>query len=407
MRDRAGEKGVRARAGVPPARERESTRAAVAARTVGGRVWRIHVVAFVLLGAFTLGCGDDESAGAQAQTRDGGPRQGMDRVTPVEVTTVERGSIARAVSVSGVVEPIRSVGVNAQVPGALLAVNVEEGDGVRRGQVLARVDDRELRAQLTAAEAQLEVARSAFERAEQLRERRVITLPEYERDRAAYAAAEATVQQLRTRLGYTTVNAPVNGIITAKLVEAGDVVGNQTRLFEIADVSTMVVRVGVSELDVVELAVGDLVDVVLDAYPGRALSGRIRRIFPSADPATRLVPVEVALDEVSARSARPGFLARVTFRLSAREDVLLLPASALVGGQGSQSVFVVENDRAMRRTVETGLTSQGRVEIVAGLEGDEIVVTAGNNMLRDGAAVRINNAGAVPAVQGAGPQDDR
>jgi phage gp45-like len=117
------------------------------------------------------------------------------------------------------------------------------------------------------------------------------------------------------------------------------------------------------------------------------------------------VPVEVALDAASARAARPGFLARVTFQLSAREDVLLLPASALLGGQGSQSVFVVEDDRAVRRTVETGLTSAGRVEIVAGLDGTETVVTAGSNLLRDGAAVRVTQARAAPAPQVTAPQD--
>lgn len=326
------------------------------------------------------------------------------RVTPVNVVAVERGTIARSVNVSGVIEPIRSIAVNAQVGGALLAVHVEEGTLVRRGQPLAAVDVRELRAQLDAAEAQLQVAQNAFERAEQLRDRRVITLPEYERDRAALAAAQAQVSQLRTRIGYATVNAPIGGMITQKLVEAGDVVAPQTRLFEIADVSTMVVRVGVSELDVVELNVGDHVDIMLDAYPGRQLAGRIRRIFPAADPGTRLVPVEVALDAGSAASARPGFLARIAFRLSAREGVLLLPAGALIGGQGSQSVFVVENDRAIRRTVETGLTSEGRVEIIAGLNGTENVVTAGNNMLRDGAAVRISNQPA-QAPQATAPQD--
>lgn len=373
--------------------ERRTTRAR--ARAGAGAL----VAGAALLGA-ACGGGDD-SAGAQAQT---GRPNGAARVTPVEVVAVERGSIARAVNVSGVVEPIRSIAVNAQVSGALLAVNVEEGTLVRRGQQLARVDDRELRAQLDAAEAQLQVARNAYERAEQLRDRRVITLPEYERDRAAFAAAEAQVSQLRTRIGYATVGAPIGGMITQKLVEAGDVVAPQTRLFEIADISTMVVRVGVSELDVVELNVGDGVEVRLDAYPGRALAGRIRRIFPAANPETRLVPVEVELDEASARAARPGFLARVTFRLSARENVLLLPASALLGGQGSQSVFVVEDDRAIRRTVETGLTSQGRVEVVAGLDGSETVVTAGNNMLRDGAAVRISSAVAAPAAATAAPQ---
>jgi RND family efflux transporter MFP subunit len=177
-------------------------------------------------------------------------------------------------------------------------------------------------------------------------------------------------------------------VITEKRVEAGDVVGNQARLFTIADVSELVTRVRVSELDVVELTPNDRVSITLDAFPNQTLAGRIRRIFPVADPQTRLVPVEVVVDRQSGRLARPGFLARVTFDLATSEDVLLLPVSAVLGGQGGQAVFVVADSIAMRRIVTTGLTSQGRIEILSGLEEGERVVVIGNNALRDGMTVR-------------------
>lgn len=345
-------------------------------------------VTALLAGVLLLGCGEGDAAPQAGGASGGGRGPGGMGGGPaaVEVVTVEQGSIARSVTVSGVIEPIRTVGVNSQLSGAVLAVNVEEGDAVSRGAVLARMDDRELRAQLAAAEASLQVTEAAYERAEQLRDRRVITLPEYERERTAYAAAQAQVDQLRTRIGYATVNAPVAGVITEKRVEAGDVVGSQTRLFDLADVSTLVVRVGVSELDVVEVNPGDRVRVALDAFPGREFQGRVRRVFPSADPTTRLVPVEVALEGTG---ARPGFLARTTFELGERENVLLIPASAVVSGGGTPSVFVLQDGRAYRRTVETGLTSEGRVEVVVGLEPGERIITAGNNMLRDGMEVRV------------------
>ena len=326
----------------------------------------------------------------------GGPGGGA-RTPIVEVYEVARGSIARQVTVTGTVDPLRLIGVNAQIGGALTTVNVQEGDMVRRGAVLARVDDREIGAQLAAAEASFDVAEAAYERAQQLRDRRVITLPEYERDRTAYAAARAQVEQLRTRVGYATVHAPATGVITEKLVETGDVVGNQTRLFTIADISQLVVRLGVSELDVVQLEQGDPVAVTLDAMPNRQLAGRIRRIFPVGDPTTRLVPVEVVLDAQSAQYARPGFLARVTFDLTTSNNVLLVPVSAVLGGQGAQAVFVVENNTAVRRTVSTGLTSQGRVEVISGLSDGEHVVVTGHNELRDGMTVRaVGGSGEVP-----------
>ncbi|HEX6939190.1 MAG TPA: efflux RND transporter periplasmic adaptor subunit [Longimicrobiales bacterium] len=342
----------------------------------------------LVLAAGAAACG---GSGEASETAGGHGRPGGvpgDRAVPVATAAVEVGTIARSITVSGVVEPLRSVGINSQLSGAVLEVFVEEGDFVRAGTVLARLDDREIRAQLASAEAAFEVAEAAFRRSEQLFDRQVITRAEYDRDRAAYAAARAQLEQLRTRVDYATIDAPASGIIIEKHVEAGDIVSAQTRLFALADIDTMVVRVQVSELDVVELRTGAPVDITLDAYPDRAFDGRIRRIFPAADPTTRLVPVEVALGRKAADFARPGFLARVRFALSAREGARLVPASAIVGDAGSPAVFIVRDGRAFRRTVETGLTSEGRVEIVAGLDPGERVVVAGNNALRDGAAVR-------------------
>jgi membrane fusion protein, multidrug efflux system len=354
----------------------------------------------VMLGTMLLAtgaCGGGDAA-PQAGAQGGGGGRGTMSGRPVlvDVAPVERGDIARQVTVTGTVEPIRVIGVNSQLAGALTAVHVQEGDRVRPGSVLARMDDREQRAQLSAARAALEVAEAAYRRAEQLRERQVITLPEYERDRTAYMAAAAQVEQIETRLSHATITSPIAGIITEKRVETGDIAGNQTRLFTIADISTMVVRVGVSELDVVAIGVGDGVAVALDALPGSTLRGRVRRIFPSADPATRLVPVEVALEGADAAAARPGFLARTTFGVGARSNVMLVPAAAVLPTTGGQAVFVLDNDRAVRRTVETGATHAGRVEIIAGLMDGEFVITTGNNMLRDGATIRVAGREAAP-----------
>lgn len=367
----------------------------------------IEVLTLLPLLALTQACGSGE--GAQAATQPGGGRGGSieSRVIPVEARPVENGRISRSVTVSGNVEPIRTVEVNAQLAGALESVNVEEGSVVREGAVLAMLDDREIAAQLASAEASHELAKATFDRAERLRDRQVITLAEYERDRAALASAVAQLEQLRTRIGYATVTSPISGVITEKLVEAGHAVGNQTRLFTIADVSTLVVRVRVSELDVVQIRQGDRADVVLDAFPGQVLEGRVRRIFPSADPASRLVPVEVALSGAHAGTARPGFLARIAFALGSKENVRLVPASAIVNdGSGNTAVFVVENDVAARRLVRTGVTSDGRVEIVDGVETGEVVVITGTNNLRDGTTVRIVNGAAAADGSERGPEGD-
>lgn len=327
--------------------------------------------------------------------------------TPVEVARATLDTVGRAIRATGNVEPIRTVAVNSQLAGALLEVRVEEGDRVREGQVLARIDSRELQAQLRSAEASLEVARRAAERAERLREQQIITVAEYEADQAGFAAAQATHDQLRTRANYATVRAPISGVVLEKLVEAGHVVGNQTRMFTVGDVDPLVVRVPVSELDVTSLAVGDSVQVTLDALPGADLVGRIRRIFPAADSTTRLVPVEVALAGASAREVRPGFLARVAFTLAPRAGVLTVPASAVLEAATGSSVFLVDAGRAVRRRVQRGESYEGRVEITSGLSPGDSVVVAGNAELRDGAAIRLSQspapAGATTRTEGGRP----
>ena len=354
---------------------------------------RAALALLALMPALALaGCGSDGEAApqqaVQQQGRRGGGPAGA-RVVNVETAAVERGSIARQVTVTGVVEPIRSVGVNSQLSGAVLALGVEEGSIVRSGQVLARLDDREIAAQVASAEAEFNVREGTYQRAVRLRERQVITESEYERDRAAYQAGRAQLDQLRTRLGYATIRAPVGGVVTEKRVEAGDVVAPQTRIFTIGDISTIVVRVSVSELDVVQLRNGDRADVMLDAFPGQQFTGRIRRVFPSADPSTRLVPVEVALEGEGARLARPGFLARVTFPLGGSREAILVPASAMISDGSGDAVFTVEEGKAVRKSVERGLAWQGRVEVTQGLEVGEPVVVVGNNTLSDGMTVRV------------------
>jgi membrane fusion protein (multidrug efflux system) len=297
--------------------------------------------------------------------------------------------VSREATVAGVLSPIRTVGVNAQLGGALLSVRVEEGDVVHSGQVLAEVDSRELRAQVRSAEAALVLAKSTAERSAVLYKDRVVTAAEHERDQAALAAAQASLDALRLRLSYAQVRAPISGVITEKRAEAGDVLQNQARLFTVADISTLVVRVQVSELDVSGISEGQAADVTVDAIGAWKFPGGIRRIFPAADSVTRMVPVEVALVGTSAARLKPGYLARVTFRLGERPGVLLTPVSSVVGSRDARAVYVVNGGKAERRLVRVGQASGEVVEILEGLaEGDSVVV-AGAEQLRDGAEIRI------------------
>lgn len=345
------------------------------------------VVAIFALMAMAGGCSRDGSGGAAA----GGSR--TPQATPVAVVEVQPRDLARTVAVTGPIEPIRTVAVNAQAAGIVLEVLVEEGDRVPTGRLLARLDSRETEAQLARARAVLVNAQAAFRRAEELLANELTTAEDVDAARSEFAIAAADVQLWETRLAFTRITAPVAGMVTAKRVEKGSTVSTNGAMFTIADDSLLVVRVRVSELDVVRLRSGQKADLLLDAYPGRRLTGHIRRIFPSADAASRLVPVEVVLDALpEGVLAKPGFLARVEFALESRQGVLAVPAAAIGISEGSPFVFVAAADTLSRRPVQTGLTTEGWIEVTRGLVPGEAVVSSGHLNLRPGARVRITGA---------------
>jgi len=332
------------------------------------------------------GGGGPGGPGGPGGNRPGGPGG---RPAPVEIATVSRGTIARTSTVAGVLEPLRTVGVNAQLSGALLSVNAEEGTFVRAGQVLAQIDARELEAQVKSASASLELAESSAKRSDELWKQRIVTAQEYERDRAALAAAQASLDQLKTRLGYAIIKSPISGVVTEKRLETGDIVSPQTRLFSVAETSTLVSRVMVSELEVPLIQPGATVDVSVDALGGARVPGRIRRVFPSADTVTRLVPVEVALTGSALSQLRPGFTIRATFRLGSRNDALFIPTRAVMGPAGARAVVIVREGKSERRLIRVGPDIDGRVEVLEGLALGDTVIVAGQALLRDGSPVRI------------------
>lgn len=367
---------------------------------------RIATLAMLLPAAWMAGCsqngeangGAGGGAGGQAGSGPGAGPGAAAKAIPVAAVEVLPRDLARTVAVTGPLEPIRTVMVNAQTGGTVLSVLVEEGDRVRAGQLLAELDARETTAQLERALAVLANAEAAFQRAEELQANDLNSEAEVDVLRSTFAIARADVQLWRTRLAFSRISAPVAGVVTAKRVEMGSTVSANGPMFTIADDSLLVVRVRVSERDVVHLEPGLPATLQLDAYPGVPISGSIRRIFPSADAASRLVPVETVLGPLpSGVVARPGYLARVEFALDSRSGVLAVPAAAIGVTESGPFVYVVAADTLSRRSVQTGLTTAGWIEVTRGLETGDLVVSSGHVNLRSGARVRLGDGGATAA----------
>ena len=341
----------------------------------------------LLLGAFLVaGCGSDEQAADQARQD---ARQ--DRSLPVRAAETGSRDMSRSVRLSAPVEPMRTIRLAARTEGVLTAVLVEEGDTVRSGEVLARIDVREQQAELARARARLAEKQANFKRMEQLRERDYIDAAQFETARAELQIAESDVELWQTRVDFGIVTSTIDGTVVERHMEPGEAISRHAPLFAIADLSSLVVRLGMSELDIAGLRVGDSVVITLDAVDGsNPVGGVIRRIFPAADDLSRLITVEVELPDARDLGIRPGFLARAQVLVDSRPDVLAVPAVSVGEERAQHFVMVINGEsRLERRDIEAGVTRGAWREVVGGLEPGEEVVAANPLEMTTGERVRI------------------
>lgn len=314
-----------------------------------------------------------------------------------------RRTVQSSLTLTGTVEPDQAARLAAQLDGEVIDLGGREGDPVRIGQVLIRIDPsrlaaalEEARADRLAVQAELEDARRVLERDRVLFERQGIGKERLEKSEtsvlrleAAEARARAKISGLEAQLADTEIRAPFDGYILERNVELGDVVRNGMPLLTIAT-RTSHVLVAVSETALARLAEGREVRLNLDAdRTAEGCTGRITRIRPKVDAATRTADVEVTpRPETCSAKLLPGMLVRIAFVLEERKDILAVPADIVTARpDGSRTLFVVEDDIARQRKVTTGLEGGGWIEITGGArEGDPIVIQ-GFEKLRDGAPV--------------------
>jgi len=313
------------------------------------------------------------------------------RALPVQALEVAPRDLSRIVTVSNSVEPLRTIQLAARTEGVLTEVLVEEGDQVSAGEVLARIDVREQQAELARARARLQERQATFERYQQLRERNYVDLASFEAARAELEVAKTDVELWETRVAFGTVSTSIGGTVVARYIEPDEAVSRHGELFSIADLSSLVVRLGISELDVGNLRVGDAVVVNVDAVGDRnPVAGAIRRIFPAAEADSRLTTVEVELPDALAHGVRPGFLARARLLVEQREDVLAVPAGSVAESGGEHFVMVVNgDDRLERRVIVPGVIRGAWREVVDGLSAGDRVVSANPMEMNAGDRVRV------------------
>ncbi len=349
------------------------------------------------------------------------------RPVPVEVAQIQRGPIALQRTFSGELEALAEFVVAPKVSGRVERVIVNIADTVRRGQVVAELDNDEYvqvvaqaradlvvaRANLSGAKSALEIAKREFKRTESLLKRGIASDSEFDAARqdqlakqaqlkvaaAQVTKAESSLETTNIRLGYTKVTAGWTGggehrVVAERYVDEGQTVAANTPLLSIVELHPIVGVVYVTERDYARLKPGQLVSLKTDAYPGEQFTGQIERIAPVFRKSTRQARIEMTIDNPQHR-LKPGMFIRTTIVLTQVSQATIVPEQALTIRDDKSGVFIVSEDgqSVVWHEVKVGIREGDRVQV----QGEELsgrVVTLGQQLVKDGSAITI------PDVQG-------
>jgi RND family efflux transporter MFP subunit len=354
---------------------------------------RIVIIAAGLLVMTLLACSSSKT-----------PKQAVSTPIPVKIGKAHPVEDHEEVVLSGTIgSPAAPSNVSFLVSGKVIQVSPREGDYVRKGQLLASIDSTDYQLALTTATTQADMARIAFERAEDehrrmkmLYDSKSLAPNDYEKYKSAYESARQQYEQAITsekislkRLTDAELHSPVNGFISKRSIEPGEMASPGRPVFEIVNLDTVEVSVGVPETDVHLVRVGQKAAITLPALPGESFKGVVRLVNVSADPGTRTFMTRISIPNPK-HTLRIGMVAEARIQGDKVVKMLTAPIEAIVcDPQGATMVYVYfpEQKRVYANRVEVGAPRERDLEIRSGLTGDEWIVLAGQTKLREGSVV--------------------
>ncbi len=323
----------------------------------------------------------------EAQAKPGDPPKGPDPV-PVEVVKAARRPVAASYTGTAALEPRGESQVVAKTSGVALSVMVEEGQLVRAGQALVRLDPDRARLAVAQASAQMSKLENNYNRARQLVTQQMISANDVDQIKYDLENARAQHRMATLELSYTTVTAPISGVIASRSIKTGNFVQINTPIFRIVDISRLEATLNVPEREIATLKAGQPVALTADALPGRSFTGTVDRIAPVVDSGSGTFRVVCAFDG-SGGLLQPGMFGRIKIDYDKRADALVVPRSALLDDEGDPAVFSIRDGKAARVPVKLGYLDGEWAEVREGLKPGDSVVTAGKIALRDGTPVQV------------------
>ena len=336
--------------------------------------------------------GASGATSAQAAAKAGAAAPGS---VTVEAVKVAMASLPQTISAVGSLRSDESVTLRPEVAGRISTIAFQEGQRVAKGAMLVRLDPAVPQAEAQQARANLVLAKSKFDRAVDLAKSNFISGQAKDEAENNYKVAEASLQLAEAKLAKMDLRAPFSGIIGLRSVSVGDYVKEGADLVNLESIDPLKVDFRVPEVYMRQVQVGQSLQIQLDALPGKTFEGKVFAVNPLIDAAGRAVVIRAMVRNPDT-SLRPGMFARV------RLIAMVLPEQALVPQGDQQFVYRVVDGKAIRTKVEVGQRRDAKVEILNGVAKDDLIVSAGQLKLRDGAPVVVAGA-ATPAATATAP----
>ncbi|HET7843532.1 MAG TPA: efflux RND transporter periplasmic adaptor subunit [Xanthomonadales bacterium] len=378
-----------------------------------------------LLGLALSGCGN-KGAGGPADANAADSKEAVDTAIPVEVARARKQPIVASYTGTASLEADRQADVVARASGVLLKLHVEEGDVVKEGQLLAELDAERAKLEVARADANMKRLEHDYERSQELYRAKLTSAELNDKVKFELDTQRAAYDLMKLELSYTRIVAPIEGVISERMVKEGNLIQLQQAMFRIDDFDPLLAVLNVPERELSILKPGLPVSMAVDALPGKKFTGTVARVSPIVDKGTGTFRVTCEFHDETGQ-IKSGMFGRISVVYAEKEDALVIPREGLIEEDGETAVLVVvdeipkpadekkDGDKkdaktvakdgkdakplpkkpvpiAHRRKVVVGYTAGDRVEIREGLAENDRVITIGRGAVRDGTQVQVLEA---------------
>jgi len=370
---------------------------------------------WIVIGLALLMCGCQNSDSEEKITP---PGSKIVELPTVKVVPVKKGDISVSLVATGTIFPEYESKIGPKISGTIETVYVDEGDTVQKGQPLVQLDQKNMliavrqgQAAVRVAEAQLKEAEVKGENLKKEKERlahlltkNVISQQKYDDIDTAYSMALTGMEVIRAqilssrenlamaeqKLSDTVIIAPFSGLIVKRFINQGEFVSTMppSPLFLMMNIDKVKTEIGLPEVHIARIHIGNPVDITVDTYPGSIFKGTVSTINPMVDPVSRAFTVKVEISNKDHR-LKPGMFARVTIYLTIHKGALIVPFKSVMKREGATVVFVIEGATVRLRAVAAGITNEGEIEVMDGLKEGEEVIIEGHYGMADNTTVRV------------------